>query len=225
MILHLFYKEWLKTRWFVLISLLLGLSVVAYIFITVDNKVRMDGGFNYLMKVFYGVPQANYYSSLIKFIPLIIALCIGVAQYVPEVLERRIKLTLHLPIANTKAIYSMLIFGFALLLVINLFIFCVFFYLNNTYFPFEESWAILISITPWILGGIAAYFMIAMISMEPNLLYQVAYGLVGLFLVSQFYVGIEHADTRLIISKLIALSILPCAGLLYTSNRFFKGEK
>ena len=28
----------------------------------------MKGSFNYLMSVFYGIPQANYYNSLIKYI-------------------------------------------------------------------------------------------------------------------------------------------------------------
>ena len=33
MALHLFYKEWLKTKWFVLASLLLGVGTILYAFI------------------------------------------------------------------------------------------------------------------------------------------------------------------------------------------------
>ena len=84
MILHLFYKEWLKTRWFLFFVVLLGLAIVTYIFLDVDNNVRMKGSFNYLMNVFYGIPQANYYHSLIKYVPLLMGVCVGLSQYVPD---------------------------------------------------------------------------------------------------------------------------------------------
>ena len=195
MILHLFYKEWLKTRWAAFFVSLVGLAIVVYIFLDVDNNVRMKGSFNYLMSVFYGMPQANYYNALIKYVPLLIGVCIGLSQYVPEVLDKRIKLTLHLPLRNTMALYTMLCYGFLLLILSYGVVFGTFFYLNNSYFPFEESWAVLTSMMPWLLGGIAAYFMIAMIAMEPNLFYQFIYALVAYYLVKQFYIGVEHADT------------------------------
>ena len=225
MILHLFYKEWLKTRWFTLFAALLGLAIVTYIFLDVDNNVRMKGSFNYLMNVFYGIPQANYYNSLIKYVPLLMGICIGLSQFVPEVIDKRIKLTLQLPMHNTVMIYLMLCYGFLLLILSYVVVFGTFFYLNNLYFPFEESWAVLTSMTPWLLGGIAAYFMLAMIAMEPNLFYQFLYALVAFFLVKQFYIGVEHADTRHIISALAIMAIVPCTALLYTSYRFFKGER
>ena len=197
MILHLFYKEWLKTRWAAFFVSLVGLAIVVYIFLDVDNNVRMKGSFNYLMSVFYGMPQANYYNALIKYVPLLIGVCIGLSQYVPEVLDKRIKLTLHLPLRNTMALYTMLCYGFLLLILSYGVVFGTFFYLNNSYFPFEESWAVLTSMMPWLLGGIAAYFMIAMIAMEPNLFYQFIYALVAYYLVKQFYIGVEHADTAI----------------------------
>lgn len=225
MVWHLFYKEWLKTRWFAFFAVVLGLAVVAYIFLDVNSNVRLKGSFNYLMSVFYGIPQANYYKQLIQYIPLLMAVCIGLSQYVPEVLEKRIKLTLHLPVRNTVAIYLMLVYGFLLLLISYGIVFGTFFYLNNQYFMFEESRAVLISMTPWLLGGVAAYFMISMIAMEPNQLYQALYAVVAYYLVKQFYIGMLHADTRHIIGALAVMAVVPCAALLYTSYRFTKGER
>lgn len=203
----------------------LGLAVVIYIFTDVMSNIRLKGSFNYLMAVFYGVPQENYYRSIIMYIPLMIGMGVGLSQYVPEVLSKRIKLTLHLPMKGSAIIYNMILFGFGLVLLIYAAIFGTFFIMNNHCFPFEESWSVLISLTPWMLGGIAAYFMIAMISMEPNMLYQIFYVLVGYFLVVQFYIGTGHGDTRYIIPQLALMAIIPCVGLLYTSNRFIKGER
>lgn len=223
MILHLYYKEWLKIRWSILASVVLGVAIVIYIFLNVDNGVRMNGGFNYLMKVLYGIPQENYYRTWIMYVPLLVALCVGLPQYIPEVLDKRIKLTLHLPINNTKALYHMVLFGFFSLIITYLVVFGLFFVLNNRYFPFEESMAVLLSMTPWLLGGIATYFMIAMIALEPNLLYQILYSIVTYYLVKQFFVGYEHADTRNLIPILAVLAFTPCMGLLFTSDRFIKG--
>lgn len=225
MVWHLFYKEWLKTRWFAFFAGLLGIAVVTYIFLDVDNNIRLKGSFNYLMSVFYGVPQANYYSAWIRYIPLLMALCIGISQYVPEVLDKRIKLTLHLPVRNMTVLYLMALYGLLLLLLSYAIVFGLFFFLNNHYFMYEESLAVLISLTPWLLGGIAAYFMIAMIAMEPNLFYQILYVVVAYYLVKQFYIGIQHADTRHIIGTLAVMAVVPCAALLYTSYRFMKGER
>ena len=83
------------------------------------------------------MPQANYYNALIKYVPLLIGVCIGLSQYVPEVLDKRIKLTLHLPLRNTMALYTMLCYGFLLLILSYGVVFGTFFYLNNSYFPFE----------------------------------------------------------------------------------------
>lgn len=37
MILHLFYKEWIKTRWAFLGALIIGICIVFYIFIMVEK--------------------------------------------------------------------------------------------------------------------------------------------------------------------------------------------
>jgi len=45
MALHLFYKEWLKTKWFVLASLVLGVGTILYAFIGLNsNIINADGG-------------------------------------------------------------------------------------------------------------------------------------------------------------------------------------
>jgi len=225
MTLRFFYKEWLKTRFFVLAVLVLGLAAVAYIFLDVDSSVRQNGPFNYLMSVLYGIPQGNYYIRIIRFLPLIAAVAIGFAQYVPEVLDKRIKLTFHLPMRNSRAIFLMLLYGFCAILMIYLFIFGAFFILNNHYFPWEETRAVLVSVTPWMLGGFAAYFMIALIAMEPRLIYQFLYALVAYFLVVQFYVGHEHGDTVRIIGKLAVLALMPAVGIFFSMQRFIKGER
>lgn len=56
--------------------------------------------------------------------------------------------------------------------------------------------------------------MIAMIAMEPNLFYQFIYALVAYYLVKQFYIGVEHADTRHIIPALAIMAFGAVYGII-----------
>ena len=96
---HLFYKEWIKTRTAFFCSLLVGVGVVFYIFIGVENKITLMGAKNYTLNILYSNPPVIYY-SLLRYLPLLAAVSIGISQYVPEVAQRRIRLTLHLPVGN-----------------------------------------------------------------------------------------------------------------------------
>lgn len=96
---HLFYKEWIKTRTAFFCSLLVGVGVMFYIFIGVENKITLMGAKNYTLNILYSNPPVIYY-SLLRYLPLLAAVCIGISQYVPEVAQRRIRLTLHLPVGN-----------------------------------------------------------------------------------------------------------------------------
>ncbi len=49
--LHLFYKEWLKTRWAFLGTLLLGTATILYIFIAVENKITLTGAKTILLRI------------------------------------------------------------------------------------------------------------------------------------------------------------------------------
>ena len=115
MALHLFYKEWLKTKWFVLASLVLGVGTILYAFIGLNsNIINADGGSNYVFEWFTQAGRPHY--GIFKNIPFIIALLIGGSQYLPEVLQKRIKLTLHLPLNEIVMLYTMVLYGFLMIL-------------------------------------------------------------------------------------------------------------
>ena len=103
------------------------------------------------------------------------ALLIGLSQFVPEVTDKRIKLSLHLPMENTTVIYSMVLFGFAIITAIQLISVLLLTLFMSVYFPSEIIIPSLQTILPWILGGMTCYFFIAMISLEPIWKYRFLY--------------------------------------------------
>ena len=85
---HLFYKEWIKTRTAFFCSLLVGVGVVFYIFIGVENKITLMGAKNYTLNILYSNPPVIYY-SLLRYLPLLAAVSIGISQYVPDCCSSR----------------------------------------------------------------------------------------------------------------------------------------
>ena len=60
MTLHLFYKEWLKTKWFVLASLVLGIGTILYAFIGLNsNIINAEGGRRFAIRVRVVYPRGQ----------------------------------------------------------------------------------------------------------------------------------------------------------------------
>ena len=108
---HLLYKEWLKTRWFAAVSLLLGIILSTYACIDALSSFHSLGG-----AFFYSTLLSGNISLMgqLKYLPLGVALLIGLSQFMPEITNKRIRLTLHLPIGGTAAVYTMILYGVVL---------------------------------------------------------------------------------------------------------------
>lgn len=89
---HLLYKEWLKTRWFAAVSLLLGIILSTYACIDALSSFHSLGG-----AFFYSTLLSGNISLMgqLKYLPLGVALLIGLSQFMPEITNKRIRLTLH----------------------------------------------------------------------------------------------------------------------------------
>ena len=206
MALHLFYKEWLKTKWFVLASLLLGVGTILYAFIGLNsNIINADGGSNYVFEWFTQAGRPHY--GIFKNIPFIIALLIGGSQYLPEVLQKRIKLTLHLPLNEIVMLYTMVLYGF----LIDLY-----------FFPVEMHIMAINAFLPWILGGFTTYFFVAMIAMEPSWKFRCLYAIVVYELLDIYLLGGNMSNLYVL---MIIVLVIASLGMIYTANRFKIGEK
>lgn len=222
--LHIYYKEWLKTRWFAVFTIILGVGICLYIYLDITSSFKIHGAFDYIIRVMYSNPQANFYRALLMYYPLVTSFCIGLSQYLPEVIDRKIKLTLHLPLKHNSVLTMMQSFGVLLLTIIYSIVILLFFLIGFKFFPVEVNRAFAISLAPWLLGGYASYFMISMISLEPVFFKQIIFAVVAYFFVKLYYVGYEHGDTVSLILPLLLLMLIAGLTQFYTINRFIKGN-
>ena len=214
------YKEWLKIRWVWLILLVLSLAVAARMLLSLQQALAFRSPIViWTLTVFQGY---QYYGSL-RYLPLAIGLAIGAAQFIPEVLSRRLTLSLHLPLRENRAILWMLAVGFlaasALVVATAALVVAIGFW----YFPREIVVSALLNMAPWILAGCAGYFGLAALLVEPRWLQKAL-----LLLMTAGFIDLlmEHVNNRAYTPLLPVLLVL-AAGLslaiVLSVRRFRRG--
>ncbi|PID89455.1 MAG: hypothetical protein CSB01_01805 [Bacteroidia bacterium] len=161
----LLYKEWKKTKIATLCIAMTGVLLLVYIFLKLNRSIRF-AGMEHLWDVI--VNRNQFMFRDLKYFAPFAGLGLGLAQFIPEIIQKRIKLTLHLPMKETEIVAIMLFYG--LMALFSLFVFqlgaiSVF---AKLHFPYEFIENILLTLAPWYLSGITIYIFVAMICLEPS---------------------------------------------------------
>lgn len=214
------YKEWIKTRRVIGVLLLVALAVLSYSFIEVMHAIRLDDA-NQVWYAFlfldFSLPGISFY------FPMIAGLALALVQFIPEMVNKRLKLTLHLPADEFAIISSMLLYGYMVL--IGIFGLSVVIYILglSQLFPFEIVKMLMSRLIPAYVGGLSIYGFTAWICFEPQwkqrlLNIFVAIGLLSVLFVSPLWGVYLHFSIGLVV-LLIASFALP----FYSVLRFKHG--
>ena len=215
------YKEWLKLKWIFLIVSITGIASIISIFLNVKHDILFGGATSYWYSFLF---MGLQYYQVVKYLPLAIGIAIGVGQYFPETVNKRIKLSFHLPVNEDKILITMMLCGtFTLLLTLGS-MFILFWGLSAHYFPTEIVHASVISVTPWFLAGFVIYYFISLIVLEPVWKYWIFYALIGYSFVTLFLESSIAGGYEPVIFKLAILTLLLSLSLLFSAYRFRKGE-
>ena len=150
----IFYKEWIKTRWYLLLALLVTLGFAGYSMLRI-NRVASMKGVEHVWEVM--LARDTVFVDLLEFIPLLVGILLALVQFVPEMHHKCLKLTLHLPYPQLRMINLMLLYGLVVLLICfaaNYLLMTV--YMQGVLAP-ELYSRILLTVLPWYLAGIDAY--------------------------------------------------------------------
>jgi hypothetical protein len=215
------YKEWLKTRWTAMFSALVVILVCGYIFLKVRHDIGTSDANNFWYTVLF--MKLNFF-TLLKFIPIVIGIAFALSQYFPETVDKRIKLTFHLPVDENTILLKMHLFGTSVLTTIYLILLALFFAVCRYYFPVEMTVAAVLTVLPWIISGLAGYFMVSMIILEPIWKFRVFYALIAFGFISLFYARAEQAAYSHAMLPLFLSAIMMSISILFSGYRFRKGE-
>jgi hypothetical protein len=222
MLQSLFFKEWVKSRWALLVTLLVFAGVIAYSFISISTGLRLTGA----GMVWEGIVQKGFtYFDYIKYLPLFAGVLLALVQYAPEVVNKRFKLTLHLPLPEYKTMLAMLAFGVLGLAVIFLASYFTIALGLRRYFPVEIVQWNLAAVRPWLWGGIAAYLLSAWACLEPVWRQRIFDALIACGLLALFYFDAIPGAYAPFFPCLLLLVALSVSFSFYSLIRFKDGEQ
>lgn len=104
----------------------------------------------------------------LRFLPLCVGVLLGLMQFIPEMTQNRIKLTLHLPYPRHGMILWMTGIGTTLFVIPFLVQLIVMWGVLRYIFAPELVTHILLTILPWYLVGIISYLQTVWIIIEPT---------------------------------------------------------
>lgn len=160
------YKEWIKSRIPTINILIITLLMTLYN-VTIFSKVVKSQGVSHLWGVM--IERDVVFVEKLQWIPLVLGITIALAQFIPEMLQKRLKLTLHLPMRDKASTSYMLLYGFFVItgyLILSNAITLGYF---SLYLPKELLYRTFITMVPWQLAAYAAYFLLAWVSLEENI--------------------------------------------------------
>lgn len=222
MIKAIFYKEWIKTRWYGLLALLLSTGFAGYAMLRIARVYALKGA-GHLWIVM--LQRDAIFVDLLQFVPLLVGLAFALGQFVPEMHHKSFKLTLHLPIRATRAVAAMLAFGSGLLIAaFALSLLLMWGYLQSILAP--ELWRhILWSTLPWYLAGLAAYLLTAWIALEPTWKHRIVNVVVALLLLRLYFMAPAPESYNGFLPVLTAVTLSYGLLVMLSLTRFRDGRQ
>lgn len=159
------YKEWLKTRWVLLGILLVFAAIGFYCFLNLSKVVEIRGG-ALLWEAM--VEKDAILVDVFRYLPALAGIFLGLAQAVPEIQHKRLKLTLHLPYPQKRMLLVMVAFGLLILALLYALQACVSAVLLAQWLASELVSRVLRTMLVWYLAGWAAYLFTWALCLEPS---------------------------------------------------------
>ena len=165
MIKAIFYKEWIKMRWFCLVAALFLAGFTAYALLRVQRVITFKGA-AHIWEVM--LEKEVVFIDILQYLPVLLGVLLALVQFIPEMTHKRLKLTLHLPFPQRKRILLMMGVGLAALAVLSAVqAFVLWCYFHTLLAP-ELVSRILLTSLPWYLAGLALYPLAAWVCLEPT---------------------------------------------------------
>lgn len=222
MITSLFYKEWIKTRKVLLLSVVVFAAFIVYTFINVEQMFRIGGATEVWADT---ILKDLSVLSKMQWLPLVLSIIFGLSQFAPEMSNKRLKLTLHLPIPENKIMFSMLAFGLTSLLAIYVVVYIVIMGGLSLYYPAEILLSMFKASLPWFLAGLIAYLFVAWVCLEPVWKQRVFNSLIAIYAITFFMITAKSGALVPFMPYLIVTILVVYLFSFYSMCRFKEGAQ
>ena len=213
-----FFKEWLKVRICYLCAVAVVLAFTIYALMRISRIITLKG-VGHVWELMIG--RDMIFMDIMQYVFPVAGIALAAAQFAPEKLQKRMKLTLHLPVSQIRMTFTMLGVGAGILLAL----FASSAVVSGIYLsgivPPELTGRILLTMTPWYLAGLAAYFLVAWIITEPTLYMRIIAALITVAVLRMFYLSADPESYNCAL-PMLAWATLSFAGFSWLSVLRFK---
>ena len=218
----LFYKEWIKTRKIIGLLVVIFIGLISYIFIEILQQLRTSGAVNFVESV---VQKDILLLPLIKYLPVLSGILLAISQYTPEMQNKRLKLTLHLPMSESSIVSAMVGYGFIVMLSLLAVSFAILLIGLGILFPAEIVCANFLSALPWFLAGFAGYLLATWVCLEPVWKYRVFNSIPGIAILSFFFISTKSGGIVTFLPELVTVIVASLLFGYYSVARFKEGAQ
>ena len=204
MLKAIIYKEWLKTRGVFLIGLLLSVCMAGFEILSM-NRVGTVKGVEHIWQIM--LMKDNMFVNHLTFMP--------------EMVQKRFKLTLHLPYSQNRMVLAMLAVGLAEIVAVSVVTSVIVVVYDMRILAPELVSRVVLTMSPWFVAGVVAYFFTAAVCIEGCRVQKVALSLLGVGVVSWLFAG-DAPEAYNGVLLLFVVASLSCALLVYRSVYRFK---
>lgn len=180
------YKEWLKTRWYYLLANAITIGFILYSILRIERVSTLKG----VQHIWDMMLQRDViFVDILQYIPLIVGVMLAVVQFAPEMHNKSLKLTLHLPSSALRMVLTMIMSGAGMLIIcfaVNLII--LWLYLQSILAP-ELQAHIMLTLLVWYVAGITAYLLTSWICLEPTWKMRVINLIISSLIIKIFYIS------------------------------------
>lgn len=213
-------KEWLKTRWFLLLFNVILLGYSAFLMIRMHRAMEIKGA-EHIWQVML-LRDAIIVDSL-SILPMFIGVVLALVQMMPEMQRKCLKLTLHLPCSRLKTTSSMLFYGVvALAFCFALCLLLLYVSMRSVIAP-EMVRHVLLTTLPWVMAGITAYLLTAWICIEPTWKRRVLNLVLTAMLLRVFFLSNTPESYNSFLPILCVVGLLTCCLVWLSVLRFIDG--
>lgn len=218
----IFLKEWIKTRWYLLLACAVTLGFAGYSMLRINRVVDLKGA-SHIWEIM--LARDAFFVDLLTYLPMLAGILLAVVQFIPEMYHKCLKLTLHLPYPLLKMINLLLLYGVLVLTACFALNFLLMFvYLQGIMVP-ELYGRILLTALTWYIAGLCSYLLTAWICLEPTWKWRVFNMVVAALLLRIFFLSSDPEAYNRFIPWLILYSLLTVSFSWLSVLRFKAGKQ
>lgn len=210
-------KEWLKIRWAWTAALLVHLVMLTYLLLALRHQFQTEHS---EMIWYWAFELRRLLYTQIQYLPALTGVVIALAQFGPEMLGGRFRLSLHLPLRGDLLVWSWVGFGAFMGALLALLDAVGLYWIVRLWFPHEAALSAVLTALPWLLGGWVAYFAVTLALLEPARARRLVYAGLGAAFLALLYQERGYQEYDRIMPTLVSAALLFLPAVILPAHRY-----